>query len=146
METRTLSRYGGPLPSIFNDFFTPWQDFFDLQPGNFRTLSAPAVNIAELDKKYVISVAAPGMKKNDFKIDVDGNMLVISSETESEKKEEESNYTRREYNYSSFERRFTLPDEVEADKIDAKYEDGVLKINLPRKDGHKATIKKISVQ
>jgi HSP20 family protein len=71
-----------------------------------------------------VSLAAPGMKKEDFKIDVDGNMLTISSEKEETKEEKEKKFTRKEYNYSSFSRSFTLPDEVNKEKIDAKYEDG----------------------
>ena len=67
------------------------------------------------------------MKKDDFKIDVDGNMLTISSEKEENKEEKEKKFTRKEYNYSSFSRRFTLPEEVNKEKIEAKYEDGVLK-------------------
>jgi HSP20 family protein len=82
----------------------------------------------------MVSLAVPGMKKDDFNIDVEGNMLTISSEKEESKEEKEDKYTRKEYNYSSFSRSFTLPDEVNKEKIEAKYEDGVLKLMLPKKE------------
>ena len=81
----------------------------------------------------MVSLAAPGMKKDDFKIDLEGNMITISSEKEETKEEKEKKFTRKEYNYSSFCRSFTLPDEVNKEKVDARYEDGVLKISLPKK-------------
>ena len=88
-----------------------------------------------------ISVAAPGLKKNDFHINVDGNMLTISAEKEETKEEkEEENYTRKEYNYSSFSRSFTLPQEVNREKIEASYEDGVLKLVLPKKEEVKKAV------
>ena len=74
------------------------------------------------------------MKKDDFKIDVDGNMLTISSKKEETKEEKEKKFTRKEYNYSSFTRSFTLPEAINKEKIEAKYEDGVLKLVLPRKE------------
>ena len=79
----------------------------------------------------MVSLAVPGMKKDDFNIDIEGNMLTISSEKEENKEEKEKRFTRKEYSYSSFSRSFTLPDEVEVQKIEARYEDGVLKIRLP---------------
>lgn len=75
-----------------------------------------------------MSVAAPGMKKGDFKIDLDGNVLTISAETEQKKEEKGDKFSRQEYNYSSFSRSFNLPDAVNKDKIEAHYEDGVLKL------------------
>ena len=88
-------------------------------------------------------MAAPGMKKEDFKINVDGNMLTISSEKEEKKEEKDEKYTRKEYSYSSFSRSFTLPEDVKQDALDAKYEDGVLNLRLPRReDAKKATASK----
>jgi HSP20 family protein len=107
----------------------------------------PAVNITEQKDEYQVSLAAPGLKKDDFKIDVDGNMLTISSEKEESKEEKEKSFTRKEYNYSSFSRSFTLPEEINKEKIEARYEDGVLKIALPRKeDTKKAVAKNIAVK
>ena len=132
-------------PSLLDDFFKPWNEWFD--NGARRMFTMPAVNVSEDDKQYRIAVAAPGMKKEDFKIDVDRNMLTISSEKEETKEEKDKKFTRKEYNYSSFSRSFTLPDEVNKEKIDAKYEDGVLKISLPRKEEVKQpTAKQIAVK
>ena len=134
MGTQALPRRSERTPSIFEDFFKPWNEWFD--NGGFlgRTLNVPAVNITEDKNAYEVSLAAPGMKKDDFKIDVDGNMLTISSEKEKTNEEKDKKFTRKEYSYSSFSRSFTLPEEVNQERIDAKYEEGVLKISLPRKE------------
>jgi HSP20 family protein len=92
------------------------------------------VNIVDSKEGYVLSLAAPGMKKDDFKIDIEGNMLSIRSEKEENKEEKDARYTRKEYSYSSFSRSFTLPENVKQENIEAKYEDGVLKVTLPRND------------
>ncbi len=97
----------------------------------------PAVNIMENDNEFQVEVAAPGMKKDDFKIELDNNVLVISSEREhkEEEKDEKGNYCRREFRYASFRRSFTLPEgKVNVDKINAKYTDGVLQIHLPKRE------------
>ena len=94
----------------------------------------PAVNIMETKDEFNVSLAVPGMKKEDFKIDLDGNMLTISCEKEEKKEQKEAKYTRKEYNYSSFSRSFTLPEGVNREKIDAHYEDGILKMTLPKKE------------
>ena len=87
METKVLTRLNETVPSVFDDFFKPWTDLFDNGGWNIRPMNVPAVNITEQPNEYLLSLAAPGMKKEDFKIDVDGNMLTISSEKE-EKKED----------------------------------------------------------
>jgi HSP20 family protein len=120
------------FPSIWEDFFN--QDLFNVPNVARRGMNIPAVNISETEKDYLVELAAPGMKKNDFKINVERNVLTISSEMKQENKEEEKNFTRREYSFSSFERSFTLPEAVNQDKIDAKYMDGVLRISLPKKE------------
>lgn len=110
-------------------------------------MNVPAVNITEQKDEYLVSVAVPGMKKNDFRIDVDGNMLMISSEKEETKEEKDKKFTRKEYSYSSFSRCFTLPEEINKEKIDASYENGVLKISLPRNEsGKKPSAKQIAVK
>ena len=120
------------FPTLLDDFFKPWSEWFN--GGLGRELTVPAVNITENKDDYRISVAAPGLKKNDFNIDVDGNMLTISSEKEESKQEKDEKYTRKEYSYSSFSRSFSLPEEVNQEKIEATYEDGVLKVMLPKKE------------
>ena len=144
MTTNALAKRSDLFPSVFNDFFKPWNEWFDTSNGDLwgNVLSVPAVNITEAKDAYKVSLAIPGMKKDDFKIDLEGNMLTISSETKEEKEEKEEKYTRKEYNYSSFSRSFTLPDAVLLDKIDARYEDGVLKISLPKKEETKKIMAK----
>lgn len=146
MATNAMTRFTERKPSLFDDFFKPWSDWFDNGVFNGRTLQVPAVNITEDTKEFLVSVAAPGMKKEDFKISVEGNVLTISSEKEDSKEETDKSYTRKEYNYSSFSRSFTLPDEVENDKIDASYSDGVLKISLPRSGKKANNAKQIAVK
>lgn len=133
MTTKALARTGTRFPSLLNEFFTPFTDWFETG-GMGREMTIPAVNITEQEDDYMVSLAAPGLKKDDFNIDVNGNMLNISCEKEEKKEDKDVRYNRREYSYTSFERSFTLPDEVNKDKIDAKYEDGVLKLVLPKKE------------
>ena len=133
MGTQTLAKFGEKMPAVFDDFFKPWNEWFD--NGVFgRAMSVPAVNIKERKDEFMVTLAAPGMKKDDFKIDVEGNLLTISSEKEEKKEENEEKFTRKEYNYSSFTRTFTIPDEVNKEKIEARYEDGILKLALPKKE------------
>ena len=146
MSTQALAKLSETMPSVFDDFFKPWNEWFD-GGLSIRTLKVPAVNITEHKNEYLVSLAAPGLKKDDFKIDVDGNMLTISSEKEENKEEKDKKFTRKEYSYSSFSRCFTLPEEINQAKIEAKYEDGVLKISLPRKEGvNKPAAKQIVVK
>jgi len=147
MATQALSRLSERVPTVFEDFFKPWNEWFDSGGLWGRVMNIPAVNITEQKNDYLVSLAVPGMKKEDFKIDVEGNMLTISSEREETKEEKDKKFTRKEYNYSSFSRSFTLPDEVNREKIDAKYEDGVLKLTLPRREEVKnPTAKQIAVK
>ncbi len=147
MGTQALAKLSERMPSVFDDFFKPWNEWFD--NGGFlgRTMNVPAVNITEQKDEYRVTMAIPGLKKDDFKIDVDGNMLTISSEREENKEEKDKKFTRKEYSYSSFSRSFTLPEEINKEKIEARYEDGVLKISLPRKEeAKKITAKHIAVK
>ena len=134
MSTRAISKTG-MMPTVFDEFFKPWNDWFE-NGGTFsgRTMTMPAVNIMENKNDYGLSLAVPGMKKEDFNIDVEGNMLTISCEKEETTEQNNERYNRKEYNYSSFSRSFTLPEEVNREKIEAKYEDGVLKVMLPKKE------------
>lgn len=120
------------LPSIFNDFFD--DDFVSFTPA--KQFASPAVNILENEKNYEIELAAPGMKKEDFRIHVENNdELVISLEKKhEEEKKEKKNYLRREFSYSSFRQSYILPDEVAVENISAAMTDGILKITLPKKE------------
>ena len=133
MGTQALAKVAERMPSVFYDFFNPWNEWFDSGGLRSRAMNVPAVNIMEHKDEYQVSLAAPGLKKDDFNIAVDGNMLTISSEKEENKEEKDKRFTRKEYSYSSFSRSFTLPEEINKEKIEAKYEDGVLKLSLPRK-------------
>ena len=137
-----LSRLSGRMPSLFNDFFKPWNEWYEGDSLSGQLAKIPAVNISEHKHEYLVSLAAPGMKKDDFKIDIDSNILTISSEKEENREEKEEKFTRKEYNYSSFTRSFTLPDEVNREKIEAKYENGILQIVLPRKEEAKKGVSK----
>jgi|SRR5690349_2054269 len=128
------------IPSLFDDFFT--RDWLDSSLVNWRDFGAtlPAVNIRETNDDFRIEVAAPGMKRSDFKVELDNNVLTISSQREekSEQKDSEGNYTRREFSYQSFQRSFTLPEnKVLGDKISARYEDGILHVVVPKAENAK---------
>lgn len=122
------------LPSIFNDFFdNDW-----MVKAN---ATAPAINVIETENDYKVELAAPGMKKEDFNIHInDDNELVISMEKKEDKKEEKKNgrYLRREFSYSKFQQTLILPDNVDKEKIDAKMEDGVLIVDLPKRSPEEA--------
>ena len=116
------------LPSIFNDFFdNTWME---------RTnATAPAINVIENDNNYCVEVAAPGMTKDDFNIQIDDDdNLVITMEKKDEKKEGQKNgrYLRREFSYSKFQQAMILPDDVDRTKISAKVNNGVLEVELPK--------------
>jgi HSP20 family protein len=137
---RTLVRQSGTmfptLPSLLEDFFN--RDWLDstLANGNYSA-SLPAVNVRETNDNYIIDVAAPGMKREEFKVELDNNVLTISSQKDQkqDQTEESGIYARREFNYQSFQRSFTLPEnKVEGEKISARYVDGILNITVPKKD------------
>lgn len=117
------------FPSVMNELFKP--DWF----GGMENLNSnvPSVNIKENEKDFEIELAVPGRKKEDFNIEIDNNVLAISSEVKTEKEESERNYTRREFGFSSFKRAFTLPETIDEDKIKADYIDGILKFSLPKR-------------
>ena len=121
--------------NLFGEFFD--KAFSDWNSTNFSLTNStlPSVNIQESKDDFLVSMAVPGMSKKDFKLDLNDNVLTISSEKKDEKKKEEDNFTRREYSYQSFSRSFTLPKNVVNDeKISAKYENGELKILIPKKE------------
>ena len=113
--------YNGLLNDFENDLFK-----------HMNNSDVPAVNIQEDEKYFLLELAVPGMKKDDFKIDLENQVLTIFSEIKEETEETENNYTRREFVYNSFSRSFTLPKSIVAEKIKADYKDGILKISLPK--------------
>ena len=130
------------IPSFFDDFLT--KDISDWFNTNFASQDAslPAVNIAENDKNFTVEVAAPGMSKKDFKIDLENDVLTISSEKkeEFEDKDEKGGYYRKEFSYQSFQRCFRLPEEmIDPKNIKATYENGILKLVLPKLEMKKSS-------
>ncbi|MCK7590963.1 Hsp20/alpha crystallin family protein [Subsaxibacter sp. CAU 1640] len=132
----STQRNRSSLPSL-----SSWvDDLFETGLGtgflsNFNTgMTLPAVNIKENKDEYFLEIAVPGMKKSDFNINVENKVLSISSEKSEETVNEDENYTRKEFGYSSFKRTFTLPDTVESENINAKYNDGILTIHLPKRE------------
>jgi HSP20 family protein len=141
MSLLLRKRNGSLFPSLLNDLTDTGRIF---SPGIFDlgtdlldvdgSLSLPDVNIIENGKDFKIELAAPGLERKDFKVEVDNGVLTISAEKKEEKKEENENYKRREFSYNSFSRSFTLPENSLTDKIDAKYENGILRLTLPKKE------------
>jgi len=128
-------RRGTTFPSFMDDFLGRdfFSNFFDNQTG----MSIPSVNIIEGKEDFRIEVAVPGLDKKDFKIDLNNNVLVISSEKEVKNEQNDEKYMRKEFSYSSFQRSFTLPNSVDAEKINAAYKDGVLNVTIPKKEDAK---------
>lgn len=128
--------YSPTWSGFFNDFLN--RDWYDWNNQNYSLTNTtiPAANIKETENEFELEMAVPGMKKEDFKIELNNGMLSISSEKQSEnetKDENGKNITRKEFSYQSFCRSFTLPDMVETDKISAKYENGLLSLNIPKR-------------
>lgn len=125
------------IPSLFEDFIL--RDMLDTSRSNWKPngASMPAVNVGETNDSFVIEVAAPGMKREDFHVELDNNVLTVSARVEerNDKKEDSGMYTRKEFSYQSFQRSFELPeDKVEGEKISAKYKDGILYITVPKRE------------
>ena len=117
-----------------------------VQPRVSRNSSTPAVNVKETKKSFELQLAVPGLDKKDINIDLDENVLTISSKTEEEQKEEVENFKRREFRFSSFERSFTLPEDIDETKIEAKHENGILSISIPKKEAKPSQKKLIKIQ
>ncbi len=119
-------------PSLVEEFFNGevFPKFFDADTQH----SIPAVNIVETKDEYRIDVAAPGLNKEDFKINLENNVLTVSSEKEEKREEKEEKYMRKEFSYYSFNRSFTLPMTVDSEKIKATQKDGILQILIPKKE------------
>jgi HSP20 family protein len=129
---------------FFNDVFdTLLNDKF---LGDKLVSRIPAVNIAETENEFHIELAVPGLKKEDFKINLDKNVLSVSAEKKAENVEEGKKFSKREYNYTSFVRSFTLPETIDSSKIDAEYADGILKLSVAKKEEAKIQAREIAVK
>jgi HSP20 family protein len=121
------------MPGLWDEFFG--KEFNNGLSEDRSTLNIPAVNVRENNDNYMIEVAAPGLEKKDFHIDLENNLLTISSEKEFKQEEEnDGKFVRREFGYSSFKRSFTLPESIDSEKIGASYKEGVLHITIPKKE------------
>ena len=135
MEKQVVEKASRSIPSLFGNGWidrmltTPLDEYLGLS----RIMNVPAVNVSENDKEYIVSLAAPGMDRKDFQVETAEDMLTISAEKEKEEKEERNGrFNRREYNYSSWSRSFSLPEDCNAEKIDAEYKSGELRITIPK--------------
>lgn len=133
------------LPTITRRSFRPFympdifeNDFFPVLSN--RTSSMPSVNIREDEKNYVLELAIPGMDKKDLKIDINEDVLTISSEAKNESEENKDGYRRKEFSYLSFCRSFYIPENVNRDNIEANYKDGILTVGLPKQEVEKNKI------
>lgn len=129
------------LPNLLDDFLKA--DWFGGTSNSFA-MNTPAVNVIEREDSFSVQVAAPGMKKEDFNIELDNDMLSISAEQKIENdQEEEGKYTRREFSFSTFKRNFNLPDTINTAEIKAEYLDGVLHVELPKREEAKTQPKRL---
>jgi len=126
-----------------NEFFNPL--FNDSFLSDRFISRVPAVNVSETADAYHIELAAPGLEKGDFKINVDGDVLTISAEKKVENTDEGKKYSKREYSYSSFTRSFTLPESIDHGSIEANYKDGVLSVGIAKKEEAKVASRLIEV-
>jgi HSP20 family protein len=137
-----LVKTNGGLPTLLSDWLNPalltsdFMDFDSEAPLSALRLgiNVPSANVSETTKEFLVELAAPGLERKDFKVEIDNHTLCISSEKKEEKKEEREGYSRKEFSYNSFSRSFTLPENIKEGNIDAKYQDGILKISIPKKE------------
>jgi len=134
-----VKRNGWPftdVPNLFNDFLNRDMWNWGIENNSATNTTIPAINVKETNENFEVEVAAPGMEKKDFKIELNGNMLAISSEKKNEwEQNENQRYSRKEYSYQSFQRIFQLPkDVVDENNIQAKYENGLLRLIIPKKE------------
>lgn len=131
----SLVKFSNQYPSVFDRFFE--NDLFDWSNRNYSNTNTtlPAVNIKETGDNFEVEMAAPGFSKEDFKIELNNELLTINSEKRVEKETNEGQiFTKREFSYQSFSRSFTLPHSADSGKIEAKYDNGIFKVIIPKKE------------
>ncbi len=138
-------RFNSALPTLANNLFGR-----DLEVPATHHNSLPAVNISESETAYLLELAAPGLNKEDFKLNVQANRLVISAKKEEVKEQEEKTenavkYTRKEFSFTNFQRAFTLPKNVDISKVEAAYTNGILTVSVPKKEEEKVKSFEIAV-
>lgn len=138
---KTNGNYFPAIPSLLNEFLN--KEWLDSSLTTNRNFTLPAINVLENDHAITIQVAAPGMKREQFKVELDNQVLKISSEYQENKEEQEQDghFTRREFHYHAFQRSFVLPEgKVKEEEISATYKDGILHITIPKTDTAKKTV------
>ncbi len=138
-----------PANSSFNNLMDGFfQGFPSLSQSDFAAnsfIQTPRVNIKENEENYLLEVVAPGFKKEDFKISLEHSLLTVSAEKKSENEVKAEKYLRKEYKHQSFKRSFTIDEKINAENIDAKYFNGILTLNLPKKQEVKPSAKQINI-
>lgn len=138
--------FEGTFNNFVDDLFTELPVLFKTDFNNPERKGSVPVNVKETEKSYLLEVVAPGFEKNDFKVNLDQDLLTISAEKKSEAKAENEKQVRREYNFRSFKRSFTLDEKIDATNIEASYVNGVLTLNLPKKEAVKAAATEIVIK
>jgi HSP20 family protein len=140
----TLVKFNNsPLPKTFNNLF---DEFFNEPSAWSKSVALPPVNIFESKDGYHLELSTPGRQKEDFQVSLEKGLLTISFDKKEEPKNEELKAIRKEFGHPSFKRTFTVDDKIDAEKIEAKYENGILKFYLPKKEEVKQSPKQISIQ
>ncbi len=138
--------FEGTFNTLVDDLFTELPALFKTEFNNGERKGSVPVNVKETDKSYQLEVVAPGFEKTDFKLSLDQNLLTISAEKKNEEIKETEKQIRREYSYRSFKRSFTLDEKIDATNIEASYINGVLTLNLPKKEVVKASATEIVIK
>ncbi|RYF26209.1 MAG: Hsp20/alpha crystallin family protein [Flavobacteriales bacterium] len=134
-QNALVPSFGGVFDSIFTDNFLAGRDI----------ALVPAVNICETSDRFRVELAAPGLAKEDFKVNLERKILSVSVQKENSNEEEDKNFSRKEFSYSSFTRSFTLPDSADENAINANYKDGVLRLEIPKREEAKSVTRQISI-
>ncbi len=146
----TLVKFNPFFPAVAKDLDSAVNEFFNRPIGSvFKDeipFNTPAINVHETEKGYFISLAAPGLEKGDFKVDLEQGILNISVDKEMKELEEGTKVTRKEFSFFKFKHSFTLPEDVDTSKINAEYVNGILEVNLPRKAAKLLKTKNIQVK
>ena len=142
----TLVKFNKPANRSFNNLFDELLNDFPVNYGKEWNNVVPPVNIAETPDAYHLELSVPGRNKEDFKVNIENGLLTISFEKKEETKDENIKSVRKEFAYQSFKRSFSLDEKIDVEKIQAKYENGLLKFFLPKKEQVKEATKQISIQ
>ncbi|MBL7723049.1 MAG: Hsp20/alpha crystallin family protein [Chitinophagaceae bacterium] len=138
--------FEGTFNTLVDDLFSELPGFFKGDFNNFERKGFVPVNVKETEKSYLLEVIAPGFDKTDFKVNLDSNLLTISADKKTEVKEDTQKDIRREYNFKAFKRSFTLDEKIDATNIEASYINGILTLNLPKKETVKASATEIVIK